>query len=201
MQLENFFIGMQKIWVLRVASLRWMCQVKKAYWNWSLALVNFWKPWEEVLSECQLNFFHTQAYLVLIKNFNILEELWIIVGVGVFLYVAHNYVWRDDIASCLFSEFFCWQFFYRLRTTIWRIFYPRVECSVSEQEVLSQNVDSGTCLIVGVRWRLFLFSDFLRTTHCRYTFINVILHISTFLLILCYILLHPCILFNPLICI
>ena len=107
------------------------------------------------------------AYVGLSRS---IEELWIIVGVGVFLYVAHNYVGWDDIASYLVSEFFGWQFFYRLRTTIWRIFYPRVECSVSEQEVLSQNVDSGTCLIVGVRWRLFLFSDCSRTTHCRYTF-------------------------------
>ena len=143
------------------------------------------------------------AYVGLSRS---IKELWIIVGVGVFLYIAHNYVWRIGIASCLFSEFFCWQFFYRLRTTIWRIFYPRVECSVSEQEVLSQNVDSGTCLIVGVRWRLFLFSDCSRTTHCRYTFmvmykcdfayfnifINHVLH---------YIYSYYCILFTPFICI
>ena len=66
------------------------------------------------------------AYVGLSRS---IEELWIIVGVGVFLYVAHNYVWRDDIASCQVSEFFCLQFFSRLRTAIWRIFYPRVECS------------------------------------------------------------------------
>ena len=35
------------------------------------------------------------AYVGLSRS---IEELWIIVGVGVFLYVAHNYVWRDDIA-------------------------------------------------------------------------------------------------------
>ena len=32
--------------------------------------------------------------------------MWIILQFDVFLHVAHNYVWENDIASCLVFEFF-----------------------------------------------------------------------------------------------